>query len=138
MDEITFINAIDGRFPYDSEQAWQALVIQGATISDNAAFMVLHEICRAPLDDAAAPLLYGMLEFWAAQYAHPTSPIVIEAARAMIDKIDLPLETVLKYMEQIKPYCGLYNALAIVSCAGDDATGAVDEKYCEIVKEWQK
>lgn len=137
MDELTFINTIDCNFPYDNEQAWQSLVIQGATISDNASFMVLHEICRAPLENISI-LQHKMLEFWAAHYSHPISPIVIEAGKAIIDDLDLPIETALKYMELIKPYYGLYNALAIVYFACEDITGEVDKKFNEIIGEWQK
>jgi len=128
MDEVTFITTIDCKFPYDDEQAWQSIVIQGATISDNAAFMVLYEICRAPVGKASAALRHKMLEFWATQYSHPISLIVVEAGKAIIDQTDLPMGTVLKYMDRITPYCGLYNALAIVYFACDDITGEVDKK----------
>lgn len=90
------------------------------------------------MEDSSAPRLHKMLEFWAGRYSHPLNPIVIEAARAMIDKIDLSLETVLNYMEQIKPYRGLYNALAIFYFACDDAAGETDKKYSEITRAWQK
>jgi uncharacterized protein with ATP-grasp and redox domains len=138
MDEVTFITTIDCQFPYADEQAWQSIAIQGATISDNAAFAVLHEICCAPIGEASAALQHKMLEFWVTQYSHPISPIVVEAGKAIIDQTDLPLETVLKYMDQIAPYYGLYNALAIVYFACDDITGEADKKYNEILGKWQK
>ncbi len=140
-EEIAFIYGIDCNFPYEDEAAWKSLVLQGAALSDNAAFMVLHEICRAP-SSVPTTLCYKMLEFWMAHYSHPLNSIVLEAGRTFIDKTYLPPSVVLGYMEQIKTHWGLHNALALVYCACDideevDAAEKVEEKHKEILEYWE-
>jgi len=48
FDENEFILKIDNSFPYKDDEKWKALVDEGASISPNASYMVLHEICRPP------------------------------------------------------------------------------------------
>jgi len=48
MTEAEFIEAIGFRFPYQDFDKCRSLIKLGASISANAAFMVLHEICRTP------------------------------------------------------------------------------------------
>lgn len=57
MTEIEFIESIDACFPYGDEKEWRKLIHQGVQITDNASFMVLHEIYGAPKEVPTANLL---------------------------------------------------------------------------------
>jgi hypothetical protein len=53
MTEEDFVTAIDCAFPYRRPVRWRRLSAAAAHISPNAAFMVLHEVCRLPLSRSA-------------------------------------------------------------------------------------
>lgn len=46
--ESAFIQHIDCNFPYRNPLQWRPLVSRAARLSPNAAFMVVHEVCRLP------------------------------------------------------------------------------------------
>ncbi len=138
MTEEEYIGAIDANFPYDDEGKWKALIAEGANISDNAAYMALHEIiCGAP-PGISLSALEEMLEYWSEEYDHPTKPIVLKIARARLKGITAPENEVLSYMDVIAQYPGLHNALGVVAGSPDDWTEAVERKYNQIRIKWGK
>jgi hypothetical protein len=136
MDEIQFIENIDASFPYDDEEKWMDLIIKGVKISDNASFMVLHEICRAP-KGVSAELRLKMLYEWDKRYTHPIKDLALASGKAIIEGRDVPVETAMDYLMQISEYKGLYNALAIVCFSSDDVDGHVDDLYDKIINTWE-
>ena len=84
MDENKFIKCIDTCFPYDVKKRWKERISEGVQISDNASFMVLHEICRAPKDVPESEQL-KMLSFWDLEYSHLIKSVVLEVAEAFIN-----------------------------------------------------
>lgn len=70
MNENEFIESIDSFFPYYDEKKWRKIIKKATEISDNASFMVLHEICRAPKDIEPTHQLYMLFE-WGKIFEHP-------------------------------------------------------------------
>jgi len=143
MTEVEYIESIDACFPYDDEKAWKATIDEGISISDNAAYMALYELCVAPSEILQSDL-QRMLEYWASKYDHPTKPIVVNAAKAVMRGIYLPEGEILNCLDEIAPYPGLYNAIGILWQAaprGEDgpwrAIEAVEQKCDDIRREWE-
>ncbi|MCL5282217.1 MAG: hypothetical protein M1376_20195 [Planctomycetes bacterium] len=143
MTEIEYIESIDACFPYDHEKAWKAVVDEGINISDNAAYMALYRICGPPADLPDSEVR-RMLEYWTSKYNHPTKSMMLNAAKAVVHGADLPEEEILRCLDEIATYPGLYNAIGILWQAaprGGDwpgrATEAVEQKCDEIRKGWE-
>jgi len=143
-EETEYYNKIDTRFPYDDEGAWKAAIDEGISISDNGAYMALHEICGAPPEIRQMDLA-KMLDYWASRYDHPTKSIMIVAAKAVIRGEYLPEQDVLKYLDEIASYANLYAAAGILWWAAPrdrgwpgSATDRVEQKFAEITDRWRK
>jgi hypothetical protein len=141
MNEETFISSIDCRFPYEDESQWRELILQGKTISDNATFMVLHEIARKPYGNPVSEKQQlEMVDSWEAENKqHPLAEYVIEAAKAIIVDKPLPIATLLDYMNKVQDYRNQLCALNILCFACDEPDfEVVEEKYWAIVESWKE
>jgi hypothetical protein len=137
MTENEFIEAVDSRFPYDDEIRAGELIKLCAAISPNAAFMVLHEICRPPRSSKVTnSRLSALLEEWAAAFYHPLVECVLSAAVAMIQKREISTESAIRLMNRIALYANQFNALSIVYFACDDIAGEVELKHQAIISAW--
>lgn len=143
MNEIEYINNMDACFPYENEKAWKAAIDQGIRISDNAAYMALHMICSGP-SHVPPNDVRRMLDCWSSRCKHPAKSTVMKAAKAVLNEEYLPEAEVLKSMDEVAAYPGLYNALGLIWQAApreDDwsgyATPAVEKKYDDIRKSWE-
>ncbi len=137
MTEEDFIEQVDCNFPYNDRAAAEATIAQGAAISPNAAFLVLHEICRPPVAVPSAEL-HQLLALWDAATEHPLKPRLLQAATAVIDHVALPKEWVLDTMATVEPY-RLPTALTVVYFAGDAADAvAIDTEFRAIFDRWKQ
>jgi hypothetical protein len=135
--EITFMNEIDARFPYDNPEQCKALIDRGIAISPNAAFGALHEICRPPHGfQNRADRLMPLLDYWRSNFDHPAADMLKEVAASMILGHDLPVEDVMTRMEFLTKYTGLYAALAILYFACDDVEGRLEPIVAAIREPW--
>lgn len=138
MNESEFITMIDSNFPYASEDDWKRIIDSGVSISSNAAFMVMHEICRVPCGvDVSMEVRFHMLAYLRKNFDHPLLPELLPIAEAMIEGVDVPCEQALKIMWQIAKFRNEYSALAIAYFSCDDQRGDVDAFYCQIKCEWE-
>ena len=144
MTEVEYIESIDACFPYRDENVWKATIDQGISTSDNAAYMALHEICGAPPEIPQSDL-QQMFEYWDSRYSHPTKPIVMNAAKVVLQNTYLPEAEVLRCLDEIAMYPSLYNAIGILWHAaprGGDwpgrATEVVEQKCDEIRGRWEQ
>lgn len=91
-DDVTdeeFIEIVDCRFAYDDKVQASELIKLGLAISPNAAFMVLHEICRPPRSSqVVASRVNELFEKWTAAVQHPLVLEVLPVATAMIQNRD--------------------------------------------------
>jgi hypothetical protein len=137
MTETEFIETIDCRFPYADETKWRSLIGTGTSISANAAFMVLHEICRPPRScDVPVELRQQMLGEWATSFRHPLVATVLPVAKAMVCNQEISLEQSMQTMREIAAYPNQFWALSIAYFACDDPTGQVDVLHQKIIDGW--
>lgn len=137
MTETEFIESIDCSFPYNSEAEWRPLIELGTSISPNAAFMVLHELCRPPTGIAVPKArIEAILDCWNQHFKHPLVGQVLPAAKAMIDGQTIAVDTALRTMRVVAAYRGQYNALSIPYFACDDVDGRAEELRLEITNAW--
>jgi hypothetical protein len=137
MTEVEFITEIDCRFPYRDETKRHQLIELGASISPNAAFMVLHEICRPPRSVGVdSDILQTILLEWTGVFHHPLVDIVLPAAMAIIRAEEIPVEQSMLAMKAVSTYQNQFNALSIPYFACDDVTGEVDLMHQKIIDRW--
>jgi hypothetical protein len=71
MNDEDFAAMIDVRFPYADEDEWKRLVDLGRSISPNAHFVTLSEICRPSASAVVtAAAQRAMVAYWSAGFAH--------------------------------------------------------------------
>lgn len=137
MNEEEFIQQIDARFPYGDFEKCKYLIEQGSKFTDNASFMVLHELCRLPKGAKVdrAKLLY-LIDHWMLINPHPLSNLVANLGKKILMDIEVPVSASIAAMEKIRPFKGLRCALSIPYFACDDVDGKADKIFNAIEKEW--
>lgn len=135
MNEEEYIDSIDTGFPYRTETKWKATIDEGVSISDNAAYAALYEICAAP------PEVFlwerrRMIAYWSSRYEHPTKQVVLKAVTAIIEERALSEEQAIDCLEGIAPYVGLDSAAIIIYHASSGDSPAFLKKYNEIGDRW--
>ncbi|MHC4912333.1 MAG: hypothetical protein ACYTE5_04920 [Planctomycetota bacterium] len=99
--------------------------------------MALYEICTAPPEIPRANVL-KMLAYWSSKYHHETKGIVVEAAKPLINNMQLPERQALAALDEIASYPGFYNAVVIVCSTAVPENGNIQRKYDAIVKQWRQ
>ncbi|MER9233139.1 hypothetical protein NKI56_13740 [Mesorhizobium sp. M0622] len=125
--EVSFEPSIDARFPYADASSASAIIAQGWSISLNAAFCVLHELCRPPVGKAVSKeRLLELVEEWSMGPDHPLKQPVLRCAQALIQDEPLPWREASAVMQQIGLHEGQRAALAIAYFAGDSSSNEGD------------
>jgi hypothetical protein len=139
MTELEFIDSIDCAFPYESAEKWRPLVEKGTAISANAAFMILHELCRLPRGvSVPKESIYAILDYWVESFQHPICVSILPIAKSVIDGEQVSVDKAIRTMREIAPYQGQYNALAIPYFACDDTDGFAEALRKKITTKWEK
>lgn len=139
MTEEEFIKNVDCRFPYEDEGQASKLIELGSAISTNAAFMVLHEICRPPRSrQLGASRVNELLAEWTASVHHPLVLEVLPVATAMIQHREISTVEAIRVMKRIAMHPNQFCALSIAYFACDDIAGEVETEYQAIVDAWAK
>jgi hypothetical protein len=109
------------------------------SISPNAHFITLHEICRPPQSAGVTVAQQAeMVRYWAADFEHPLKPIMVGFAVARIEGRSLPVEYVIRVMDEIAHHHkGEWGALAIALSGRDDEDGVADARFDEIKASWE-
>ncbi|MCX7427224.1 MAG: hypothetical protein NTW96_16550 [Planctomycetia bacterium] len=138
MTEAEFIASIDCQFPYDNEAECCRLCEMGAHISPNAAFMVLHELCRQPRSgNVTTEVLKRILSYWNGCFSHPLAPLLTQIVTTRIEGKELSVNDAMNAMRVISEYPHEYNALAIAYFSCDDVEGKVDDLDESICANWR-
>ena len=88
MNDEEFDQLIDCRFPYRDEPEWKRLTDLGRSISPNAHFITLGEICRPPRSaKVTAAQQTRMMHYWAEGFEHPLTAVALECATARFEAI---------------------------------------------------
>ncbi|MDJ0613043.1 MAG: hypothetical protein QNJ29_05160 [Rhizobiaceae bacterium] len=138
MDEYSFLELIDCKFPYEDRSKSMEIIELAASISDNAMFIVLDEICRPPKNVAVTEItLTNTLYEWKKRTSHPLSESIGSLALRMINGYRITPAEVLAIMYQVSKFKGLIAALNIVymSCSIDSEE--VENAYKNILDNWK-
>jgi hypothetical protein len=138
MTEDEFNTLVDCRFPYRDADAARRLIDLGRSISTNAHFITLEEICRRPANvEVTAAEQLALLGYWAEGFAHPLNDVLMVCARALIEDRHLTVDRVLQIMDEIAPHVGAYGALNVAYFACDDTEDRVEARRIEITEVWR-
>ena len=137
MTETEFIETIDCRFPYEAPLKWRRLVALAPRISSNAAFMVLHELCRPPrsatVSFATRRRILAHLE---QRFRHPLLSGLRNLILIVMRGELVTVSAAAAAMRKVSRYPGQYNMLAICYLSCDDRRGRLDDLHEAIVARW--
>jgi len=138
MNESEFISLVDCAFPYGRPTRWRQLSATAPRISSNAAFMVLHEVCRVPrsvpMDQARSEAMISHLR---RRFRHPALRVIEPAIRSYLAGTKLRPSTAAALMRKVAVHTGEYNALALCHfIAYDDRNGVLERTYQHITSRW--
>src|SRR3569623_2612453 len=135
--DAAFTASFDARFPYDDTAKAIQLIQQGRAISLNAAFCVLHELCRLPQSniDITSNRQRELSAVWSRDFEHPLIEPLLRCASVLVDGTSLPWTIAVAVMEQVSLFDGQRAALSLVyfsgNCAieeGDTALNDADQR----------
>ena len=125
--ERLFGDRIDAQFPYGQRERASALIEESRSISLNAIFYVLHEICRPPgLDIVTEERQRELVDEWAAGFEHPLKERMLRCARALIGGQPLTSAEAVAVIEDVGLFDGQRAALSIAYFSGDCTSQADD------------
>ncbi len=132
MEEVEFIDAIDGNFLFDTDHEYEEAARVACDISDNAALMVGYELARggsiAPLE-----LNLAVLDILAQERATPVVLAAVPVVRALLEKRPVPPEDARKLLSACREHGSAWSGLGIVLCADESL-----EPECDaIMAEWR-
>jgi len=135
MNELEFIQRIDCNFPYNNREKCSALIAQAVSISDNCAFMVLHELVRPP-KKVQPSLIKELYEEWKNTFNHPLVEEIEVSVNALLNNVSLETSKGLEIMKKVENYPGQYNALALAYYSTNEKSGKVKSKHNSILRAW--
>jgi hypothetical protein len=141
LTEQEFADSISCRFPYNEKSAAVSLILQGWSISSNAAFCILHEICRLPQSVyVESATQKALVEQWTSAGSHPLQSLLLQCANALIDSKPIAWQGAVRIMNEVRGHEGQYAALSIAYFAGDFSTSegddALEETNNDIRQQW--
>jgi len=138
MNEEEFINSIDCCFPYNNPMKWKKIVNAAIGISDNACFMVLHELCRAPRSERVTyKTKLEIFTYFSGRFRHPLMSLLGKIIFNMLKNEYVPVGVCLSGMKKVSAYKNQYSALAICLFSGYENSNRIDSLYERIVCEWK-
>jgi hypothetical protein len=118
--ERPFEAQIDARFPYGEHARCIALIAEARTISLNATFCVLDEICRPPESGmVTSGQQRTLIAEWCAGLEHDLIDPVLTCAHALIGDRPLPWTDAVAVMELVGKFDGQRAALSVAYFSGD-------------------
>jgi hypothetical protein len=138
MNESEFISHIDCAFPYNDLPEWQRLVRLGATLSANAAFMVLHEICIPPRSaQVTSTQQLEMIDYWSSRFSHPLANQIRAVAIGRIAGERLDIDAASRVFKLVADHPGQYNALNIVYFSCGEFDELTEQFKSAVTNRWQ-
>ena len=138
--EEDFIRKIDASLPLDDYEACLGLIEEARSISLNASFNVLFEICNPPRgvkERVGREQVQKLLEAWFRSNEHPLADVVRPAAQALVNGDEMRLGAAIEMLEAVAPYPWQLNALAIPYFASEYSE-ELDDRYEAIKDAWRK
>lgn len=92
MNEEEFINSIDCCFPYGNPMKWKNAINTAVGISNNACFMVLHELCRPPRSsNVKYETKLKIFKFLSMKFRHPLMKLLKRVILSMLRAEQVPV-----------------------------------------------
>lgn len=139
--EIQFLDKIDCNFPYQDRQESVRLIEQASTISTNALFSIIEELCRIPESErpnVSTEEILDLLALTANKINHPLKGLIVETADKMIRRQELTVDDVILKMQTVQKYPGQFAALSILYFSCDDKDEKLELIWDDIIGEWNK
>lgn len=137
MTESEFISAIDARFPYDAPLKWKRWVAIAPRISSDAAFFVVHELCRPPRSSSSSfSERRRILDHLEHRFRHPLLSSLRNLIHIMMRGERVSVSTALAAMRRVSRYPHQHNMLAVCYFSSFDRYGRLDDLYEAIVAKW--
>ncbi len=137
--ETAFIQQIDCCFPYRNPLSWRPLATRAAQLSPNAAFMVMHEVCRLPSSvHLTRRERQDILDHLFRRFRHPLVRVLQPVQDAWLDDRQLSVARAIRLMRRVATYRNQYNALALCYFVCNDREGEADRVYSAIVHHWRE
>ena len=140
-NEIQFLDKIDCNFPYNDIQECERLIEQALTLSTNALFAVIEELCRiheSERSNVSTETLLDLLALTASKLNHPLKDIILDTADKMIRKQELTVDEAILKMQTVQKYPGQFAALSILYFSCDDKDEKLEPIWNDITTEWNK
>jgi len=138
MNEEEFINSIDCCFPYENPMKWKKVINTAVGISDNACFMVLHELCRPPRSSKVGyKTKLRIFNFLSKRFRHPLVTLLKRIILSMLKAEQVPVGVALSGMKIVSVYENQYNALAICLFSANDRTNKTELFYEHVISQWK-
>lgn len=113
--ELPFQDLIDADFPYDQDEKALSIIKDARSISANATYIVLYEICCLPFPNVASKERQReLVRVWADGFEHPLKASMLRCAEHVIVGTALPLPDALAMIEEVGRFEGQRAALALV------------------------
>ena len=137
MNEVEFAHLIDCSFPYSERERAIELVDVSRTVSMNATFMVLEEICRPPQNlVVATKTLLELVNVWRERVDHPLANSIVPVARDLVQGKFLTDQDAGELLERVAEFADQYSALNIVYFSCDPASELLEHRFDEIRNRW--
>lgn len=140
-NEIQFLDKIDCNFPYQDRQESLRLIEQASTLSTNALFSIIEELCRIPeseRENVSTGVLLDLLTLTANKINHPLKGLILETADKMIRRQELTVDDVILKMQTVQKYPRQFAALSIMYFSCDDKDEKLEPIWDNINNEWNK
>lgn len=125
--EKPFEAQIDGALPYSDHARCTALIGEARTISLNATFCVLDEICRPPGSATVSrDQQRALIAEWAAGQEHDLIGSLLTCTHALVEGKPLLCADAVAVMELVGKFDGQRAALSVAYFAGDCDTAEGD------------
>jgi phosphate uptake regulator len=137
MTETDFIERVECNFPYDNFDLASEIISQAGDVSQNAVYLVLHEILRAPptIKPQAKELF---LQMWQTDYEDdPIFRFIHRCIPAYMKQELVSVDIVVKLIEQMATHTGQIYALSLLYFACDDVTGEAKAAYHTVLSLWE-
>lgn len=139
--ELHFLNKIDCNFPYHDRQESLQLIEQAASLSTNALFSVIEELCRIPESErvtVSTETILDLLALTTSKLNHPLKELIVDTADKMICSQELTVDDVILKMQIVQKYPGQFAALNILYLSCDDKEEKLEPIWNNIVNDWNQ
>jgi hypothetical protein len=139
MTESEFISNIDCCFPYGKPIQWRRLSAVAPRISSNAAFMVLHEICRPPRSEKVTGQSKArMVAHLKRRFRHSALRAIQPAVCAYLADKRLRPGQAVHLMRKLGKHREEFNALGICYFSAYDKAGTIERCHDQVTSAWER